>query len=558
MASGPQGEAALSTSSPSRNRRLRIVSILGTIALVSALCTLFYYGMPQDRAERRLDSIRDNPALLEAFLRAMPKGADLHMHLSGAVYAETFIRDAGEDGLCVDPQLLSFAKPAAPGKCAAGQVPAATVPGNQPLYDKLIDAFSMRSFVPMPSLSGHDQFFATFARFDGISKSHMGEWLAEVANRAAAQNESYLEIMNTPDFSHAAALAAQIGWPAGPSIAPDFAAMRDKLLAAGLRDDVPGIRDEMTGFEASRDALDHCGRPDAAPGCSVRIRYLYQVLRAFPPPVVFAQTLLGFETVNAELAGGHARYVGINFVQPEDALVAMRDYHLQMLMIAYLHTVYPNVHISLHAGELTLGLVPPDGLRFHVREAVEIAHAERIGHGVDIMDENNPKALLLEMARHHIMVEINLTSNDVILGVTGQHHPLPEYLDANVPVALSTDDEGVSRIDLTHEYMRAVTDYGLDYFELKQMARTSVEHSFLPGYSLWRGHDDYVQPVAWCLGEVPGGLHYSAPSAECTHFLQSSEKAAAQWDLESRFHQFEENVNVKPRMDKFGRLVTDK
>ena len=54
-----------------------------------------------------------------------------------------------------------------------------------------------------------------------------------------------------------------------------------------------------------------------------------------------------------------------------------------------------------------------------------------------------------------MMVEINLSSNEGILGVEGDAHPFPVYRSAHVPVALSTDDEGVSRIDLTHEYVRA-------------------------------------------------------------------------------------------------------
>ena len=54
-----------------------------------------------------------------------------------------------------------------------------------------------------------------------------------------------------------------------------------------------------------------------------------------------------------------------------------------------------------------------------------------------------------------------------------------------MPVALSTDDEGVSRIDITHEYMRAALDYHLSYEDLKQLARTGMEHNFLPGASLW-------------------------------------------------------------------------
>ena len=51
-----------------------------------------------------------------------------------------------------------------------------------------------------------------------------------------------------------------------------------------------------------------------------------------------------------------------------------------------------------------------------------------------------------------------------------------------VPVALATDDAGVSRTDgMTHEYVRAVQDFGLGYSDLKHMARESLEHSFLAG-----------------------------------------------------------------------------
>src|SRR3984885_14481286 len=138
---------------------------------------------------------------------------------------------------------------------------------------------------------------------------------------------------------------------------------------------------------------------------------------------------------------------------PEDGFISMGDYPLQMQMVEYLRSLYPQVHISLHAGELAPGLVPPEGLRFHIREAIELGHAQRIGHGVDVFYEDDAAGLLREMAQKHIMVEINLTSNDVILGVKGADHPLAGYRAAHVPVALSTDDEGNSRIDLTHEYV---------------------------------------------------------------------------------------------------------
>ncbi len=484
-------------------------------------------------------AVKAGPEALRAFLEGFPKGADLHVHLSGAVYAETFISDAGEDGLCVDPASLEFAKP----PCTGTLVPATQLSGNissanQALYDRLIDSFSMRSFVASAGWSGHDQFFATFGRFGGLSKTHTAEWVDEVASRAAGQNEQYLELMETPPFSHAAQVAKQIGW--SPALAQAgqqaFAQFRQQLLDQGLRDEVAGDRAEVSQAEAGRKQAEHCATAQAAPACQVEVRYLYQVLRGNPPEQVFAQALLGFETVQASMAAKEDTWVGINFVQPEDGFISMRDYTLQMKMLNYLHSVYPSVHISLHAGELAEGMVPPEGLRFHIRQAVELGDAERIGQGVDVMDEDDTQGLLKELAQKHVMIEINLSSNEGTLGVKGAEHPFPIYFAAKVPVALSTDDEGVSRIDLTHEYVRAALDYNLTYDNLKKLARTGMEHGFLSGQSLWAKPDEFEAPVKACAGQTMGG---DTPSAACKAFLAGSEKAAAEWELERRFMAFE-------------------
>jgi adenosine deaminase len=507
----------------------------------------------EQRAIKAFNAAKQSPLQLNAFLARMPKGADLHMHLSGAVYAETFIKDAAADLLCVNPATLSFTKntgttrslPSQP-VCGEGHVPAAEAFKDQKLYDALVDSFSMRSFVPSSGISGHDQFFATFGRFGGIDKSHTGEWLDEVATRAATQNEQYLEVMETPIFSDVVKLVSHIDWPstpADPSLnrtgdatgtsREDLSHLRDTLLASGLRDEVAVDRKELDEALEVRDKIENCGQPSARAACSVKIRFLYQVLRANPPQQVFAQTLLAFEVASQD-----PRVVGLNFVQPEDTYLAMSEYHRQMLMLDYLHSVYPAVHISLHAGEIAPGLVPPEGLRFHIREAVDLGHAERIGHGVDIMYENQPEALLKEMADRHILVEINLTSNDVILGVSTNHHSLPAYRAAGVPVALSTDDEGVSRIDLTHEYTRAATDFGLSYIDLKNMARASLEHSFLPGPSLWQQPHAFTRIVPDCSGQPLGTAN---PTPKCLSYLRSSERAAQQWELEHRYDLFESN-----------------
>jgi adenosine deaminase len=460
------------------------------------------------------------------------------VHLSGAVYAETLIRDAAEDGACVDPMALSLAKP----PCTGNLIPAKNLSGNidrqtQLLYDKLIDSLSIRSFVPSAGWSTHDQFFAVFDRTGGLN-DHNGEWVDEVASRAAAQNQQYLELMVTPPFSHAAQVAHDAGW--SPELAQAdpraFAQFRQQLLDKGLRDEIAADREEVRAAEAQRKQLEHCGTAQAAPACEVAVRYIWQVLRDFPPEQVFAQTLLGFETAEASIDAKDGTWVGINFVRPEDDYVSMRDYTMHMKMVGYLHSQYPEVHISLHAGELTLGLVPPEGLRFHIRQAVELAHSERIGHGVDVMHEDDAAGLLKELAANHVMLEINLSSNEAILGVKGAEHPFLIYRAAQVPVALSTDDEGVGRIDLTHEYVRAALDYHLSYADLKQLARTGMEHSFLPGASLWLRPDEFSAPVDACKGQSLGS---EKTSAECKAFLDKSEKAAAQWELERRFRAFE-------------------
>jgi adenosine deaminase len=501
-------------------------------------------AIAEQRAARALESVRQNPLELHDFLLRMPKGADLHSHLTGAIYAETWIRAGSDDALCVDLASLAFFKtdnmtrsiPPQP-VCGEGRVPASHAFSDQNLYDSLIDSFSMRSFVPSAGVSGHDHFFATFSKFGGINKTHHGDLLAEVSARAAAQNEQYLELMDTPPYDHTKKIADEIGWQ------DDFAKFRQALLDRDLRKDIEVARDHWTQAEALRNQRQHCGlpatagspavagTPEAQPGCTVQIRFLYQVLRGLPKQQVFAQALLGFEVASAD-----PRVPGINFVMPEDGYTSMNDYALHMRIINFLHGLYPNVRISLHAGELAPGLVTREGLCCHVRLAVEEAHAERIGHGVDLMYEDHPYDLLKEMAANHVMVEINLTSNDVILGIAGANHPFPLYRKFNVPVALSTDDEGVSRIDLTHEYVRATQTYNLHYPDLKKLVRTSLEHSFLPGPSLWEKPDDFIRINPACSKDIQGAEN---SSAACTTFLKSSDRATQQWDLEHRFRTFE-------------------
>ncbi len=478
---------------------------------------------PEQRAARRFDSVRQQPGLLLAFLREMPKGGDLHNHLGGAVYAESLIDFAAQDGFCVDRTTSMLIAPPCDDTCTRF----ASKPGihcayqDHVLYNSIVDAWSMRNW--NGEESGHDHFFATFDKFFPAMVNHMGDSMAEAAGRAGADRLQYLELMHTADGMLAPQLGTTVGWD------DDLPRLRERLLAAGLKDILAATREQLDRDEARMRRDLACDSPQADAGCGVTVRYLYQVLRGLPKEQVYAQILLGFELVQAD-----ARFVGLNLVMPEDWYVPMHDFDLHMKMLDYLHGVYPQVHISLHAGELAMGLVPPEGLSFHIRESIAKGHAERIGHGASVMNERDAVGLLREMAQRKVLVEICLTSNDVILGVRGQEHPLPVYLRYGVPVALATDDQGVSRSDMTHEYLRAVDTYGLTYADLKQLARQSLEHSFLPGASLWS--DGRFRAVPACAADRPDAAKVSTG---CGKFLDVNQRARVQWKLEQDFAEFE-------------------
>ena len=444
-----------------------------------------------ERVGRHFERIRHDPPALRAFLRAMPKGADLHTHLTGAVYAESYIRWAAEMPMCVDLATFGFvegtvgAEPTTEASrdtrvtCSdsGSQRPVSDALQDPILYRSIIDAHSTR-FWDSSRKPGHYQFFDAFRHFGPAAREgrrastdFIARAVAEVSERAAQQNVHHLELMMA--FGAAGALPPGLKVTSGEEAA--FEGARQRLLAEGLRDRVAERRQWLDRVEAGRLSLLRCGSADAMQACAVSVRYMPYALRGLAPEDVFAQALFAFE-----LAAVDPRIAGVNLVMPEDWFVPMRDYALHMRMYAYLRKQHPGVRVALHAGELTLGLVPPEKLGVHVRQAIDIAGAQRIGHATDVMYDADPAGLLREMASRRIAVEVILSSSDLILGVRGSRHPLRHFLRAGVPVVIATDDEGVARSDLTNEYQRAVEEQGLDYAALKRISRNSIEYSFLP------------------------------------------------------------------------------
>ena len=468
--------------------------------------------------------------MLRQVLQAMPKGGDLHNHLSGSVYAESYLRYAADDGICVDSLKLTITQCATPQQIAANPavatsiVPASTllVPYSS-LYGQMQDALSMRQFRPVLE-SGHDHFFNTFGKFSAVSRAHVPEMLTEDVWRLASENVDYLETIFAPDFGKAHDLMGFI--KTGQSLSD----MRAAVMQSGQ---VPPIiaaaRVVIDNAEARMRNDLHCGTSGARPGCDSTVRYLYELHRGVPLQQLFVEMVVGYE-----LASADPRVVGLNPVMPEDSYISMHDFDDQMKMFAFFHQIYPKIHLTTHAGELALGFVEPEGLRTHIRDSVTVASAERIGHGVDLSYEDDAAGLLKLMAARGVAVEVCLTSNDVILGISGKAHPLRRYLAAGVPVALATDDPGVSRDDMTNQYMRAVQDQGLDYATLKRLARNSLEYSFVEGESLWV-HREYAGFVGACASESAS----PKPTERCAAFLARNTKARIEWRLEQKLRDFE-------------------
>jgi len=335
---------------------------------------------------------------------------------------------------------------------------------------------------------------------------------------------SYIELLVNPDANGAATLGKTVPFN------KHFEAMQSTLLTHGIQNYVQRVNSQLAHIDnvKNKQLLCNTQHPDSA--CQIKVNYIYQINRYNPPTQFFAQLLEGFL-----LAQQDSRVVAINIVGPEENIVSLKDYTLEMHMIGWLHQRYPSVNITLHAGEMKPSDVRPEDLRFHIRQAIDIAHAQRIGHGLDIAHENHAISLLHKMATQHILVETNLTSNALTLGIQGKNHPLPLYLKYHVPVALSTDDEGVLRTDINREFLRAVQTYHLSYPTIKQFARNSLTYSFLPGKSLWKNADNH-KPVSICRQDKLGD---NKPSHRCEAFLLHNKKAAMQWKLERAFSKFE-------------------
>lgn len=410
-------------------------------------------------------------AELTMFFTLMPKGGDLHHHYSGSIYAEQYLRWVDKEGFCVnksgytinvdkDQAKAERAKPLAERVCLSGED---SLQDNTFLAN-LLQRWSDKDFHNHGAIQSPPdrQFFDTFAYFNPVASTNTAEGLQTLKRRAIEENLSYIEtIFEIAPIAQDAAFDSKAA--SGALSDADLAAYiakldQDKAFQGWIAAYLENVKTAGAGIDDANFTL----------------RYQPFALRFLTPSQVFSQMVSSFK-----LATSSPMIVGVNIVGQESTHVSMRDYALHMKMYQFLKAKYPQVKLALHAGELSLGMVEPEGLKFHIKDALDVAGASRIGHGMDIAHETDPIGIMKKMRDRNIPVEVNLSSNDFILGIKDQAHPVTLFRKYGVPFVLTTDDAGVSRNNLSGEYVLFASRYQPSYAEVKKLSYDSIRYSFL-------------------------------------------------------------------------------
>lgn len=386
---------------------------------------------------------------LYRFLYAMPKGGDLHHHMSGSALTEWLYEMAleqeangyiyytrvriencrayGIDAFGFNPYLLLFVNIQESSWQRLDDC-------EKREYKRLQDLNELERTAWLNSMrldkhdEGRDEFFEThWQRMNDIYSNPYisANNLVRNMQAFAAEGLMYMESM--------------VG-------------VRDYIQPNGQPFTTDQVADIYRSRLQDKDALD----------TGVKVRFQLQLLRFLPNAEENLKEIYEFVFHNKDL------FVAVNMVGREDN---DKGYPLRFLdTLRELRHQFHGVKLAIHAGEV-------DEPNFHVRDTLLIG-ADRIGHGVNLITD--PDTMLL-MRHGPYLVEINLISNLLLEYVDDySQHPFPEYLRTGIPVALSTDDRGMWDSNLTDEFFVAVKEFNLSWTEIVYLSRNSLSYSFTP------------------------------------------------------------------------------
>jgi len=413
------------------------------------------------------DEIRDgddNEALYRT-LYYMPKGGDLHNHLSGAVFAEWWYelalaqkergyeyytkvrisncRKFGGNVFTAPPIFLLFRNISALeyaqlDACEKGE------------YKRLADLDDREKSAWMNSIrldkpwEGRDEFFQThWQRLNALTRNPwlQAETLVKNMQAYAAEGMAYVEYQIG---------ASSYEGPNGETIdaTQAFDILRETVARKDVRDLGVTVRFQLAILRFLPNAED-------------QLRRVYKLVHENPDLLV-AVNMVGREDNDK----GH----------PARFLPTLRELRQQ----------YSGVRLSIHAGEV-------DEPNRHVRDTLLLG-ADRIGHGINLISDDDT---MLLMRHGPYLVEINLISNLLLEYVNDySEHPFPEYLRTGIPVALSSDDRGMWESTMTDEFYVAATEFRLSWEEIKTLGRNSLEHAFVSKESKERLLREYSERIS--------------------------------------------------------------
>lgn len=372
----------------------------------------------------RFEEIRGKatPAEMYGFFWDMPKGGDIHHHLSLSFRPEE-----------VYEVVPHFAVRTALSNCPGDEAPALRYRMVSPATLAALPACVQGDYKTLASLNGEER--AAWVSALTIDKAFEGrnEFFEVIVNRLA-------------------------------DVARDPGAMREllvRMLRRYAREKVAYVETQYNApTQEAADLLRKRLAESDVTGLPITVRFQSVAIRFRPDAEQMVERLYEFNDRNRDL------WVGLNMAGREDNT---KGNALRFLpTFRKMRRKYSGIHLSIHGGEV-------DAPGPEVRNTLLLG-AERIGHGTNLISD--PEAMLL-MRNGSNLVEVNLVSNRLLEYFTDLgEHPFPEYLRFGIPVCLNTDDSGVWDSNLTDEYVLASKLYNLTWAEIVQIGRNSLQYSF--------------------------------------------------------------------------------
>ena len=147
-----------------------------------------------------------------------------------------------------------------------------------------------------------------------------------------------------------------------------------------------------------------------------------------------------------------------------------RDFPLRDFIPPVMKAKDAGLKVTIHTGE--------DTPASFVKEAIELARPDRIGHGIHAIEDRQVVELIKERG---VTLEVNPWSNYLTNSVrTIEEHPLKKLFDLGVRVTINSDDPEVLETNVNNEYRIAHEILGMSLEDIATCNRYAYEASFIP------------------------------------------------------------------------------